>query len=244
MKKITLLASVCALFMAPSLFAQESQEIQYVEDASQGYLMNSFKDNWFITAQGGVNVYFSKYDSNRDLKDRFSPNAALYVGKWFTPVWGARIGVDFLANKGLGDKNASAILRDENLVGGYYKTNHNHVGPVFDVMANLTNLFCGYKPNRVYNFVLYGGAGGYWTLAKDYANGKDNGYKNSHDNVLTFRAGIINSFNVSKQVQLSLDLRASAIDGIPDYDGGQNRTYLDVQAYLGLTYLFHSLLYT
>ena len=239
MKKITLLASLCAMFVAPSLFAQEAQEIQYVEDASQGYLMNSFKDNWFITAEGGVNVYFSKFDAHRKFQDRFAPNAGLYVGKWFTPVWGARIGVDFLSNKGLGDKNAKDILLDKGLVDGYYKTRHNHIGPAFDVMANLTNLFCGYKPSRIYNFVLYAGAGGYWTMAKEYTNGKDNGYKDSGDKVLTFRAGFINSFNVSKQVQLSLDLRASAIDGIPDYSGGQNRTYLDVQAYLGLTYLFN-----
>lgn len=239
MKKITLLASACALFVAPSLFAQEAQEVQYVEDATQGYLMNSFKDNWFITAEGGVNVYFSKHDVHRDLKDRFAPNAAIYVGKWFTPTWGARIGVDFLGNKGLGESSAADILQNEYRPDGYYKTYHNHVGPVVDVMANLTNLFCGYKPGRIYNFVLYAGGGGYWTLAKEYKNGKDEGYKDSGDKVLTFRAGIINSFNVSKQVQLSLDLRASAIDGVPDYNGGQNRTYLDVQAYLGLTYLFN-----
>lgn len=62
MKKITLLAAACALFFAPAAVAQEAQEVQYVEDATQGYLMNSFKDNWFITAQGGVNVYFSHHD--------------------------------------------------------------------------------------------------------------------------------------------------------------------------------------
>lgn len=73
MKKITLLAAACALFFAPAAVAQEAQEVQYVEDATQGYLMNSFKDNWFITAQGGVNVYFSRHDVVRDLKDRFAP---------------------------------------------------------------------------------------------------------------------------------------------------------------------------
>ena len=239
MKKITLLAAACALFFAPAAVAQEAQEVQYVEDATQGYLMNSFKDNWFITAQGGVNVYFSHHDVVRDLKDRFAPNAAIYVGKWFTPVWGARVGVDYLVMKGSGLNGATGQLPDEHYTKGMVKTNQAEIGQVFDVMANLTTLFSGYKPGRVYNLTLYAGAGGYWTMTKKYLdNGKSDGYHNAHDNVLTFRAGLINSFNLSKRVQLQLDLRASAIDGVNDtYLDGENRTYLDVQAYLGLNFL-------
>lgn len=238
MKKITLLASVCALFCAQSLVAQEAQEVQYVEDPTQGYLLNDFKDNWFITAQGGVNVYFSRHDAVRDLVDRFNPAANLYIGKWFTPVWGARVGVDWLKLKGNATYGSIGYLPNEPTTEGYYKTSLSAVGPVFDVMANLTNMFCGYKPDRVYNFTLYAGAGGYWTISKRLqANGETNGWHNAHDNVLTFRAGFINSFNVSKRVQLSLDLRASALDGIHDDVVGDNRTYLDVQAYFGITCL-------
>ena len=71
-------------------------------------------------------------------------------------------------------------------------------------------------------------------------NGNADGWKQAHDKVLTFRAGFINSFNISKQMQISLDLRASAIDGLHDdvATQGENRTYLAVQAYLGLTYNF------
>lgn len=237
MKKITLIAAVCALFMGQ---AAKAQEVQYVEDATQGYVINSFGDNWFITAQGGANVSFSHYDKARDLKDRFAPNANLYIGKWFTPVWGARIGVDYLVNKGMTNPGYLGALRNEHLTDGYVKSNIAHVGPAADLMANLTNLFCGYHPGRIYNLTLYAGAGGYWTMAKEYnAKGESEGYKNAHDNVLTVRAGLINSFNVSKQVQISLDLRASAYDGHKEKVSNNNRTFLDVQAYLGLTYLFN-----
>lgn len=93
MKKITFLAGLCALFFAPTLAAQETvveevvnvQDVQYVEDPTQGYVMNSFWDNWFITGQVGANVYFSKHDGLRSFQDRFSPAANLYIGKWFTP---------------------------------------------------------------------------------------------------------------------------------------------------------------
>lgn len=236
MKKITLIAAACAFAVAPMV----AQETQYQEDPAQGYLINSFKDNWFITAQGGVNVNFSRHDVVRDLKDRFAPNAALYVGKWFTPVFGGRIGVDWMSLKGMGTEGADGYLPNEHMTDGYYKTRQMAIGPTFDLMVNLTNLFCGYKPNRVYNFTFYGGAGAYCMLERTLdTKGDPDGWHNK-DKVLTFRAGIINSFNVSKQVQLSLDLRASAYDATCDdiYDTS-NRTYLDVQAYLGLTYLFN-----
>ena len=46
------------------------------------------QDNWFITAEGGANIYFSHKSIHRDLSDRFSPAASIYAGKWFTPVFG------------------------------------------------------------------------------------------------------------------------------------------------------------
>lgn len=244
MKKITLLAFACAL-TGLSMAAQEAQEIQYVEDPSQGLLINSFKSNWFITAQGGINAYFSHKDVVRDFGDRLAPNAAIYVGKWFTPVWGARIGVDWLWLHGMTTPtNGTGAVNDFNAHPdrGLVKQRLSDIGPAFDLMANLTNLFCGYKPDRKYNFIMYGGAGGYWTMVhnlKDNGEAKDS-WRNAHDRVLTFRAGIINSFNVSKQLAVQLDLRASAIDGVQDgYNyAAENRTFLSVQAYLGLTYNF------
>lgn len=247
MKKITFLASLCAFFFAPSLAAQETvveeiqdvQEIQYVEDATQGYVMNSFWDNWFISGQVGANVYFSKHDGVRSFKDRFSPAANLYIGKWFTPVFGARVGVDWLPLKGMGENGSLGQLRGEHTTDGFFKTRQIEVGPVFDLMANLTNLFCGYRPDRVYGLSLYLGAGGYWTLTKQYkANGESDGYHNAHDRILTFRVGMINTFNLSKRCALSLDLRFSAMDGTYDMAGAAmaNRNYYDVQAYLGFTY--------
>ena len=238
MKKITLLASLCAMFIAPQLAAQEAQEVQYVEDPAQGVLINDFKSNWFITVQGGANVFFSSKDAVRDFQDRFAPAANIYVGKWFTPVWGARLGIDWISVKGMGVEGATGYLPNEHQTNGYFKTRNMHLGPSLDLMFNLTNLFCGYKPNRVYNLVGYAGGGAYFTATREHdAQGNADGWDWGGDQVLHWRAGIINSFNVSKSVALSLDLRASALDGIYDAYVGQNRTYLDVQAYLGVTFL-------
>ena len=111
--------------------------------------MNSFWDNWFISGQVGANVYFSKHDGVRSFKDRFSPAANLYIGKWFTPVFGARVGVDWLPLKGMGENGSLGQLRGEHTTDGFFKTRQIEVGPVFDLMANLTNLFCGYRPDRI-----------------------------------------------------------------------------------------------
>ena len=54
MKKITLLAFACAMFMGN--FSAKAQEVTYVEDTAQGYLFNKMQDNWWIEVDGGAGV--------------------------------------------------------------------------------------------------------------------------------------------------------------------------------------------
>ena len=42
---------------------------------------------------------------------------------------------------------------------GYYKEKWNVVNLHGDVLLNLTNMFCGYKEDRLYSFIPYVGAG-------------------------------------------------------------------------------------
>ena len=232
MKKATFLAIAAALFMGGTALAQ-TQEVTYQSDPSQGYLFNRFKDNWFITGEGGVGMYFSPKDSNRKTMDRWAPGAGLYVGKWFSPIIALRAGAHFLQIKDITDHATEYTTEYKN---GRYKQKMSEIGPVFDAMVNLTNWWCGYRPGRVYNAILYAGAGGFFTYGK---NQTENKWENAHDFVLTVRAGLINSFNVSKQVALSLDIRWNAMDNHPDQvGGGWNKTASDIQAYLGVTYNF------
>lgn len=120
MKKFTLLALFSAMVLAIS--AQEkSEEIVYVEDPSQGYLFNRFKDNWFVTGEIGGNIYFSTSDQHRSWTDRFDPAAGIYVGKWFSPLIATRIGIDWLQVKGLSQVNAPGVDQRNPMVNGYYK---------------------------------------------------------------------------------------------------------------------------
>ena len=237
MKKATLLACACALFMGVAANAQEAtQELQYQPDPSQGVLLNRMKDNWFITAEAGASFYIAPYGVHRAVADRFMPAASISGGKWFSPVFGGRFGVNYLGLKGLAPSQRYIGAMPE-MVNGYYKTKYAEIGPVFDLMVNLTNWWCGYKPNRVYNATVYAGAGAYFTLTRHYdAQGNSEGFKNADNDIINLRAGLINSFRISEQMQISLDLRATGLSDLAGVDG--NRKALALQAYLGFTYNF------
>ena len=237
MKKATLIACACALFMGIAADAQEAtQELQYQPDPSQGVLLNRMKDNWFITVEGGASFYVGPHGIHRNVGDRFMPAASIYGGKWFSPVFGGRFGINYLGLKGT-TPYAGAIGAMPDMVNGFYKTKYAEVGPVFDLMVNLTNWWCGYKPGRVYNATVYVGAGGYFTYVRKYnAQGESEGFKYAHNDILNVRAGLINAFRISEQMQLQLDLRATGLGNLQACDG--NRKGLSLQAYLGVTYNF------
>ncbi|MDE5811342.1 MAG: OmpA family protein [Muribaculaceae bacterium] len=235
-----LLAVACAFMLGMSAYAQAEQEVVFVEDPSQGYLFNRFKDNWFIQAQGGGNVFLSPGDSHRDLIDRFEPAAGIYVGKWFSPILGMRIGGEFLKTKGLSEvADAPGVQPGTGMVDGYYKQRFIHLGPSFDVMLSLINWWGGYSPTRVYDLQLYAGGGWYYTLTRDY-NRNGHHYHNCKDNVLEVRAGLINTFHVSKHFDVYLDMRFTALDNHRDEpDLRWNKTSYDLAAYLGVAYRFN-----
>lgn len=246
MKRNAVLAFLCALFLGQVAMAQQAQqEITYVEDPSQGYLFNKFKDNWFVTGELGVGFYLSPGDSERKWSNRMSPAASIYVGKWFSPSLGLRAGVNWLQSKGLSSTpNGAGIEKNDNLVDGMYKQKFSEIGPVFDVMLDLTNTIWGYKPGRKYNLVTYLGGGMYFSYSKAYDQTADGGFdydgwEYNNDRVITLRAGVINSYKINEKIQLSLDLRYSAIDNHKDEPGESwNKTAHDIQAYLGVSYLF------
>lgn len=247
MKKSALLALACAAMMSASAYAQQTPEITYTEDPSQGYLFNRFKDNWFIGAEGGVNYQFSRSDKARKWSDRFAPEAAIYFGKWFSPIVGSRVSLNYTGLKGVSTSpDCFGKVYDgekgPDMYGDYYKTFVYNFGGTLDLMVNFTNWWCGYKPNRVYNFIAYAGGGawlGYQQDAKQNSDGTlDKKYFNSsHDTTLGLRAGFINSFNVSKQVALALDIRYTAM-GANNDGGPHNAINSNLGASLSVTYLF------
>jgi outer membrane protein OmpA-like peptidoglycan-associated protein len=152
---------------------------------------------------------------------------------------GARLGVDFLSVKGVtsGSTYYGARPWEPLVENQYYKNRTNYVGPSGDVMLSLTNWWCGYKPNRVYNAYLTLGGGVYWTLAKGYKEGSTTEFEwsNTKDMILALRAGLTQEFNITRHFSLGLDLRLTALENHTDPGYG---TTLAGQALITAAYKF------
>ncbi len=242
MKKITLLAFACAMFMGN--FAANAQEVTYVEDASQGYLFNRMQDNWWVEVDGGAGVLCSKWDATQSFGKRLGLKGQLAVGKWFSPLLGVRIGGEF--NQMIGVTNPygmgyrpwnGTIGQDGNLP--LKPSKFNNVGAFGDVMFNATNWICGYKPGRLYNAIVYAGMGIHWAFMHEnnvgdwkYAGGAE------HARNLSARFGLLNQFNVNKHIAINLDLRFEMLQEVTD--GFGNKTWNEYpSALIGFAYKFN-----
>ena len=233
MKKIALIAALCAMAVS----SVNAQEVTYVEDPAQGYLLNNFKDNWFIQAEAGAGVLMSPNDKKvESFGDRIGYSFQLSVGKWFSPVVGIRGGADAYLGKGAakGLNNDIGVRPDLDIAGNLYGQKVWQFGPTFDVLVNLTNWWMGYKPGRVYNGIFYVGAAVNFTCAKDLEN-NDWSFEYAASHNLSIRAGLLNKFAVSKRVDILLDLRCDLVQ--EHFDTNKTRN-LYATALLGLGYNF------
>lgn len=101
-----------------------------------------FKPHWFIQAQVGAAHTVGEAKFN----DLISPAAAVNVGFKFAPAFGARIGVSGWQAKG------GWVTPEQSYKYKYLQGN-------LDIMADLSTLFCGFNPKRVFNGYLFAGAG-------------------------------------------------------------------------------------
>lgn len=220
MKKSVLLALAALTLGGTSALAQE---VVYEPDCSQGLLMNANKSNWFFTIEGGGNIQFSKFDIHAPIKDRFCGQGAIYFGKWVNPVFGFRFGANWTMLKGATDNLGTEGgfihhhmgAHPKDTYDNYYREKWMGLGPEFDILINLTNWFCGYKPNRVYNFILHGGAGGYWTWINQLNAKQKYGWRPAHNTIMFMSAGITQNFRLSSVVDLFIDFQYELVDFKP-----------------------------
>lgn len=243
MKKITLLAFACAMFMGN--FAASAQEVTYVEDPAQGYLFNRMQDNWWVEVDGGAGMLMSTYDQKQDnFIKRLGLKGQVAVGKWFSPLLGVRVGGEFNQMIGITNKYGMGYRPWNKTVGTadgmeLKPSKFNNIGGFADVMFNATNWICGYKPGRFYNAIVYAGMGVHWAFEHEnqtgdwkYAGGKD------HSRNFSARAGLLNQFNVTKNFAINLDLRFEMMQ--EHTDGYGYRTWNEYpSALIGFAYKFN-----
>ena len=95
---------------------------------------------WYIQLQGGAQYTLGEID----FKDLISPNVQVAIGRQFTPAFGIRLQANAWESRaGLGDN----------------KWKWKYVAPGLDLTFNLSNIFCGFNPNRIFNFSAFIGGG-------------------------------------------------------------------------------------
>ena len=204
--KYVLFASAL-LLGATSAMAQ----VTYTDKEGNEY---QFKKHAFLDLQGGAQYTLGE----AKFGDLISPNVQLGLGYQFSPLFGMRLQANgwqskggwagFRANPGETPYNAT------------YK--FKYVAPGVDFMFNLSNLFCGWNPNRVLNVTafLVGGANIAWD--NDEVNELATTIKNTSAYNLEYlwdgtkvrpygRAGLELAFKVSKSVSLMIEGNANVI---------------------------------
>ena len=171
-----------------------------------------FKKHAFLDLQGGAQYTLGE----AKFGDLISPNVQLGLGYQFSPVFGMRLQANGWQSKG--GWSGFRANPGETPYNATYK--FKYVAPGVDFMFNLSNLFCGWNPNRVLNVTAFLGGGANIAWDNDEVNELATTMKNQNDYNLEYlwdgtkvrpygRAGIELAFKVSKSVSLMLEGNAN-----------------------------------
>ncbi len=205
-----------------------------------------FNPHWYVQIQPVGGQYTL---GEIDFSDLLSYNVQAAIGYQFHHALGLRLAVNAWQSKG-GSRYLSPTTD--------YQWKWKYVSPMADVMVNLSDIICGFNPNRVFNFSIFGGVGvniGFSNdeaydvkqeLAKTY-----NHYENGNPQLSLYwegtkirfagRAGAAADFRLSDRVSAGLEFSANITDdhynskpaGNPDWYFNANA---GVKIALGKTY--------
>lgn len=163
-----------------------------------------FKPHAYLQLQGGAGYTLGE----AEFADLISPAAALSFGYQFTPVIGARIGASGWESAG-GWVNPSINYK------------YNYLAGNLDVMFNLSNLFCGFNPKRIFNLSAFVGGAVNYAFNNDEAEDlaailRTDFYAMPYlwrdSKVLVAgRAGLHADFRLSDRVSLNLEANANIL---------------------------------
>ena len=212
MKRLKFLWGAAALIAvtltaSPAVNAQENGNRDLDGKIVRGpYETNSFGDNWFIGAGGGINIFL-----NKDYDVKIGPSVDAGFGKWFTPAIGMRIGYQGI--------NAQAWSNTANVLGNTLDTDKNQYLQKFgymyihgDFLWNASDGIGGYKETRFWDLVPYLHAGYF----RSYGMNKVDFY----DNEFAMGAGLLHQLRLTDRLDFIIDMRATVVNGrVIDHSG-------------------------
>ena len=207
MKKYKFIIASAMLALGASAMAQAT----YTDKDGNEY---QFKKHFYLDIQGGGQYTLGE----AKFKDLLSPNIQGAIGYQFSPVFGLRAQMNGLWSKGGWAGFRSKVGEKPYNV----KYKFKYVAPGVDFMFNLSNLFWGWDPNRVFNVSAFAGGGINWAGGNQEVNDIAATLENLNDYNLEYlwqgkkvrpygRAGIDLEFKVSKAVSIMLEGNANMI---------------------------------
>lgn len=191
---------------------------------------NHFFNNWFIGLGAGAQMMFGDHNRQMYFGDQLSPFYQGYLGKWFTPGLGLRVGINGFKINGLTQNGAHSTGERYDKIPweGYWLTKQeiNYYSVYGDVFFNLTNMFSGYRQDRIYHFSPYVGLG--WSQVTNEPKERE----------VSVNAGLFNTFQLAKPLRLTLDIRGKLVNDRLDGELGGRREEGILSAALGLQYSF------
>ena len=190
---------------------------------------NGFWHNWQLSAGLGTQMFYGDNDWKvaKKVPEMFVfPAVDLYLTKWISPSFGVGLGANWAPFKGLYQtqqfhSNQPRAINSNfrpDKVEYYTKADPKYdseklalqKGSYLDVFAlahaNLMNIFGGYKPDRFYEIDAYAGGGVIFGFSES-----------GNAPSASFNAGLINTFRLTEQLRLMLNLRGALVGD--DFDG-------------------------
>ena len=156
-----------------------------------------FSGDFFVGLSGGFNVLESAGDKAGSAGGRFSPAFNVYVGKWFTPSVGVRVGYSGLTARGWTTRPGNFTYGEPS--DGVYKKRMGFTYLHGDVLWNISNLLGGYRSDRRWEFVPFVSAGWLHTNPRDRQGGEPDEF--------AMGAGLLNKIYLTDWLDLTLEAR-------------------------------------
>ena len=185
------------LFMSCISGNLTAQQVGYATDDSRG--------DWFVGIGAGPRIYFADHAKQLNLYDRISGGGDIYIGRWWNPIFGTRIGASWQTLKGAaldpGESHGTAAsfrIPD----GKYgrttlYKQRFDAGHLYADLLVNISTAFNWLNENR------------FWTLTPFVGLGYISTWEKPQAHEVSFSIGMLNSLRVGKAIDLNLDIRGA-----------------------------------
>ena len=165
-----------------------------------------FEKHLFLNLEGGAQYTLGEAKFSKLI----SPNVQLGLGYQFSPVFAARLQANGWQSMGGWTMETTTTYK------------YKYVAPGLDFMLNLSNLICGYNPNRVFNVTAFLGGGLNIGWGNDEANDLAKTISNKSGYKLEYlwdgtkmnpfgRAGLELGFRLSDAVSLLVEGNANIL---------------------------------